>query len=54
MVRIKGNQFQPKVFGDGIYKIRLGYPEPNNWKEIVDIDSNSESETEFIEINFDE
>lgn len=53
MVRIRGNEFEPKVFSDGKYKIRLGYPESNNWKEIVDINSKSKSETEFIEINID-
>jgi len=53
MVRIKGNEFTPKVFSDGKYKIKLGYPESNNRKEIVDIDSKSKSETEFIEINID-
>ncbi len=39
IVRIKGNEFKPKVFGKAEYKIRVGYPKIDNWQEFSDVQS---------------
>ncbi len=36
-LRIKGNEFSPKVFSDSLYTVRLGYPEEDNWKIIDNV-----------------
>jgi hypothetical protein len=33
-VRMKGNNFSPKVFSQEKYTIRVGYPEQGNWKQL--------------------
>lgn len=38
IVRIKGNQFTPKVFSTDSYKIKIGYPENSLYKEYIDIE----------------
>ncbi len=38
-VRINGMSFSPKVFSEGIFTIRLGYPEQDNWKIIDNIET---------------
>jgi len=38
IVRIKGNEFVPKVFSKDKFIIRVGYPEKDLFKEISDID----------------
>ncbi len=38
IVRINGNEFIPKVFSKDRYKIKVGYPEKDLYKEIADID----------------
>jgi len=38
-VRINGTWFSPKVFSEGIFTIRLGYPEQDNWKIIDNIET---------------
>jgi len=34
-IRIKGNMFQPKVYEKGRFEIIVGYPEKDEWKELV-------------------
>lgn len=38
ILRIRGNEFIPKVFSNDIYKIRIGYPEKALYKEFSDIE----------------
>ena len=37
IVRIKGNEFYPKVFSNDIFTIRLGYPEKEKWKSFENL-----------------
>ena len=37
MVRIKGNEFSPKVFSNDTFTIRLGYPEKGIWKSFENL-----------------
>jgi alkaline phosphatase D len=41
MVRIKGNEFEPKVFSPDLFTIRVGYPEQDMWKEFKDVGTSS-------------
>jgi alkaline phosphatase D len=36
-LRINGQTFQPKVFGSGLYTLKIGEPDSKAWKEIQDI-----------------
>jgi alkaline phosphatase D len=53
IVRINGNEFMPKVFSHDSYKIRIGYPEKNLYKELIDIEpSVTKGSTELsVELN---
>ena len=49
IVRIKGNEFSPKVFSDDTFTIRIGYPEKDIWKKFENIKSLSrEKETSLV------
>lgn len=37
IVRIKGNEFSPKVFSNDTFTIRVGYPEKDKWKIIENV-----------------
>jgi hypothetical protein len=39
IVRIKGNEFSPKVFSNDTFTIRIGYPEKNLYKTLENIKS---------------
>ena len=50
-VRINGNEFIPKVFSKDKYKIFIGYPEIDSYKEITDIEpemTRGASQLEFV------
>ena len=38
-LRIKGRQFQPKVFKQGTYTIKVGEPAKDRWKTLRDVQS---------------
>lgn len=40
--RVSGNQFQPKVFAEGTYRIRVGDPDLDQWTTVEDVRSSSE------------
>ena len=40
-LRIRGNSWQPKVFGPGKYKIKVGYPEQNAWVQMKNVDASA-------------
>jgi len=37
IVRIKGNEFSPKVFSNDTFTIRIGYPENDTWKTFENV-----------------
>ena len=48
-VRIKGNDFSPKVFSNDLFTIRAGYPEKDSWKVIENVKTlNSKDKDELI------
>jgi alkaline phosphatase D len=48
-VRINGNRFAPKVFSEGLYMIRWGYPEKDVWKVIDNVKPlNNQDEEELL------
>lgn len=48
-VRIKGNEFNPKVFSNDVFTIRLGYPEQDLWKIIKNVKPlNKQNQDELI------
>jgi alkaline phosphatase D len=51
-VRIRGNKYIPKVFSEGLYTIRLGYPERDSWKVIDNIKTLSSQNQEELLITF--
>jgi len=51
-VRIQGNQFQPKVFKDGKYTIKIG-EQPDNMKTLSGIDAQEgETNGKMLTVNF--
>lgn len=52
IVRINGNEFTPKVFSKGRYRINVSYPEKNLSKEINDIEALDENTKKELEISF--
>ncbi len=36
-VRIKGNEYDPKVFSNDLYNIKIGYPEKDLWKSVENL-----------------
>ena len=52
MVRIKGNEFSPKVFSGGLYTIRVGYPEHDNWKTIENLEGLSNKDEQELQFDF--
>jgi alkaline phosphatase D len=52
MVRIKGNEFSPKVFSGGLYTLRVGYPEQDNWQTIENLEGLSSKDEEVLQIDF--
>ena len=51
-VRIKGNDFSPKVFSNDLFTIRAGYPEKDKWKVIENVKPIPEQNQKDIEIAF--
>ncbi len=51
-VRINGTSFSPKVFSEGIFTIRLGYPEQDNWKIIDNIETTVNKDDKELLIAF--
>jgi alkaline phosphatase D len=51
IVRLKGTEFTPKVFNEGFYDIRIGYPEINLWKKISGIKAINETAADTIKIH---
>jgi hypothetical protein len=52
IVRIKGNNFSPKVFSNDSYTIRIGYPETDKWKELKDVKASAEKPVSELSIQF--
>jgi hypothetical protein len=51
-VRIKGNKYDPKVFSNDIFNIRVGYPEKNVWKLIDNLKPFGSKGQKEVQINF--
>jgi alkaline phosphatase D len=49
-VRIKGLEFEPWVFSNDLFTIRVGYPEAGEWQESVNVKPIKDNNTE--ELNF--
>ncbi len=54
MVRIKGNEYTPRVFSHGKYLVRVGYPEKGLWKETEPLLASGKKENHEITISFSE
>lgn len=52
IVRIKGNELDPKVFSNDIFSIRVGYPEKDNWKVFNGIKAVNLMNSEELVISF--
>jgi alkaline phosphatase D len=52
IVRIKGNEFAPKVFSEDDFTIRIGYPETDEWKVYENIKAQLVKGEGVIEIVF--
>jgi alkaline phosphatase D len=52
MVRIKGNEFSPKVFSNDTFTIRVGYPEKDIWKTIENLKSADKQHAGELAISF--
>jgi len=51
-VRIKGNQWTPKVFSDETFSIKVGDPDLNKWKTLTNLASHKEKSDEVLEVKF--
>ena len=49
-LRINGQSFQPKVFAPGLYTIKVGEPDANNWQEILDIQAKLEKPGDGVKL----
>jgi hypothetical protein len=52
MVRIKGNEFNPRVFEKGTYTIDIGYPEKNIWKKFDNLTGSDKKDGSEIMVTF--
>ncbi len=52
MVRIKGNMFMPRVFDNGLFSVRIGYPEMDTWQVFEGMQAYSEKEAATLEVTF--
>lgn len=52
IVRIKGNEFDPKVFSNDIFSIRVGYPEQDIWKVLENIKAVNKKDSKEMVISF--
>jgi hypothetical protein len=52
IVRIRGNEFDPKVFSNDTFFIRVGYPEQDLWKVFNDIKAVNLKNNEELMISF--
>jgi alkaline phosphatase D len=52
IVRISGNQFEPKVFSRDLFTIRLGYPEQDLWKDYNDLSASAEQGQQELNVSF--
>jgi alkaline phosphatase D len=52
IVRIIGNTFNPKVFSNGVYSIRTGYPETDTWKIMEGVQSVSANDSAVLDVSF--
>jgi len=50
-IRAKGNNFRPKVFAKGVYKVEAGEPNTQQWKVLRNISSVDEKESRTIRID---
>jgi len=51
-IRIKGTEFQPKVFKPGLYTIKVGEFDRNQIKEFKNVPSLTKDETQELEVKF--
>ena len=52
IVRIKGNEYDPKVFSEDTFSIRVGYPEQEIWKVSENIIAVNKRNSEELVIMF--
>jgi len=51
-LRMNGQFFQPKIFVQGLYTIRVGEPDKNAWQEFRDIQAKSSKDISPLEVIF--
>ena len=51
-VRIKGNEFDPKVFSNDAFSIRIGYPEKDLWKTVDNLKALKKIKQEALTLEF--
>lgn len=52
IVRIKGNDFAPKVFSNDTFTIRIGYPEKNIWKSNENLKASPRKDDTTLQVSF--
>lgn len=51
IVRVIGHTFNPKVFSSGVYSIRIGNPETDNWQIIKGVQSVSAKDSVILDVS---
>jgi alkaline phosphatase D len=51
-LRINGQSFQAKVFEPGLYTIKIGEPDSNAWKEILNVQANPSKAVTPLDVHF--
>ncbi len=51
-IRIKGNSIKPKVFEEGVYSIKVGEPDENNWKKFENLVPKDSTQNSSLKIQF--
>lgn len=52
ILRINGNEFRPWAFEEGLYNIKLGFPETETWKSVEKVLAGDQDSKEEIVITF--
>jgi alkaline phosphatase D len=51
-VRLSGHEFQPKVFVPGLYTIRVGEPDSQDWMSFADVRASVSKDMPLLEVKF--
>ena len=51
-LRLPGQEFQPKVFAPGLYTVRVGEPDSQDWMSFADIEASATKDIPPLEVKF--